>query len=81
VGPGIGLDVKKRKILPLAGLELHPAHNQSLHGLRYPRSCATNKEEAGFELSFYGVITNNVVSLTFCAKGSGPFYTQRRATN
>jgi hypothetical protein len=62
VGPGIGLDLTKRKILPLAGIELRPAHSRSLHGLRYPHSCTTNKEEAGFKLGSYDVTINNVVT-------------------
>jgi hypothetical protein len=43
VGPRAGLDdIKKRKLLPLPGLELRslrrPARNQSLYRLRYPGS-------------------------------------------
>jgi hypothetical protein len=77
VGPGTGLDVKKRKILPLTGIELRPAHSQSLHGLCYPRSCTTKKEEGGFKLSSYDMTRNNVVTLTLCPRGPGPYYTQR----
>jgi hypothetical protein len=42
IGPTIGLDVERRKIFPLLGLELQPlgrpASSQSLYRLRYPGS-------------------------------------------